>query len=226
MIVFKNVSKIYPHNSVALKNASFEIDPGEFVSLVGRSGAGKSTILKLLIAEEKPTNGKIFFDKEDVGELKSHEISRLRRRIGVVFQDFKLLPSKNVLENVAFALEVAGASTQQIQEDVPQVLELVGLGAKHANFPDQLSGGERQRVSLARALVNQPEVLVADEPTGNLDYMHTWEIVNLLIKINELGTTVILATHDKEIVNSLKRRVITLENGEVTRDDKKGKYLI
>lgn len=226
MIYFKNVSKIYPKNSVALKDATFEIAPREFVSIVGRSGAGKSTVLKLLIAEEKPTSGNIFFENQDVGFLKPHQVSGLRRRIGVVFQDFKLLPSKNVFENVAFALEVVGASPENIRDDVPQVLKLVGLEDKHKNFPNELSGGEKQRVALARAMVHRPDVLVADEPTGNLDYVHTWDIINLLIKINELGTNVLLATHDKEIVNKLKRRVITLEKGMIVSDEEKGKYLI
>ncbi len=226
LIYFKKVSKIYPHDSVALKDVSFEIEPHEFVSLVGRSGAGKSTILKLLIAEERPTSGSIFFENQDIGFLAFHQISKLRRRIGVVFQDFKLLPSKNVYENVAFVLEVMGAESKQIKEDVPQVLKLVGLEKKLYNFPSELSGGEKQRAALARALVHRPEVLVADEPTGNLDYVHTWDIVNLLIKINSLGTNVVLATHDKEIVNKLKRRVITLEEGRLISDEKKGKYLI
>ncbi len=226
MILFKNVSKIYPHNSVALEDATFEIEPREFLSLVGRSGAGKSTVLKLLIAEERPTSGNIFFENQDVGFLKSHQVSQLRRRIGVVFQDFKLLPSKNVYENAAFTLEVVGASPQQISEDVPQVLELVGLEKKAGSFPSELSGGEKQRAAIARALVHRPDVLLADEPTGNLDYTNTWEIVNLLVKINELGTNVVLATHDKEIVNKLKRRVITLEDGKVISDEKKGRYII
>lgn len=226
MIFFKKVSKIYPHDSVALKDVTFEIKTGEFISLVGRSGAGKSTVLKLLIAEERPTSGSIFFEDQDVGFLRYHQISQLRRRIGVVFQDFKLLPSKNVYENVAFALEVVGASPMQIKDDVPQVLELVGLAKKLNNFPDELSGGEKQRVALARALVHRPDVLIADEPTGNLDYVHTWDIVGLLVKINKIGTNVILATHDKEIVNKLKRRVITLDDGRVISDEQKGKYII
>jgi len=211
---------------VALYNVTFLLQPREFISIVGRSGAGKSTILKLLIAEEQPTSGTIIFENQDIAALKHHQVSHLRRRIGLVFQDFKLLYSKNVYENVAFALEVVGAPPQQIHDDVPQVLELVGLEDKARNFPHELSGGEKQRVAFARALVHRPDVLLADEPTGNLDYVNTWDIVKLLLKINEFGTNVVLATHDKDIVNHLKRRVITLEKGKIVADEQKGKYLI
>lgn len=211
---------------MALENVTFKIRPREFVSIVGRSGAGKSTILKLLICEESPTSGKIFFENQDIGLLKPHQISHLRRRIGVVFQDFKLLSSKTAYENISFALEVIGASTKQIQEDVPQVLELVNLKDKANNFPNELSGGEKQRVALARALISRPDVLLADEPTGNLDHFHTWDIVKLLIKINEMGTNVVLATHDKAIVNYLKRRVISLDKGKIIADEEKGRYIV
>ena len=211
---------------MALYNVTFLLQPREFISIVGRSGAGKSTILKLLIAEEQPTSGTIIFENQDIAALKHHQVSHLRRRIGLVFQDFKLLYSKNVYENVAFALEVVGAPPQQIHDDVPQVLELVGLEDKARNFPHELSGGEKQRVAFARALVHRPDVLLADEPTGNLDYVNTWDIVKLLLKINEFGTNVVLATHDKDIVNHLKRRVITLEKGKIVADEQKGKYLI
>ncbi len=224
MILFQNVSKIYSPTSIALKNVSLQIAPKEFVSLVGPSGAGKSTVLKLLIAEERPSEGRIFFDGTEVTALNAGELPYLRRRVGMVFQDYKLLPSKTAYENVAFAMEAAGRLPGEIQENVPEVLELVDLLDKREHFPHELSGGEKQRVAVARAIVNQPDVLMADEPTGNLDPANTWEIVRLLEKINELGTTVILATHDKQIVDHLGRRVVSLERGEVVRDEKKGKY--
>ncbi len=224
MISFQNVSKIYSPTSIALKDVSLEIKPKEFVSLVGPSGAGKSTILKLLIAEEEPSQGRIFFDGMEVTDLPSRSLPHLRRRVGMIFQDYKLLAGKTAYENVAFAMEAAGRAPAEIRENVPEVLELVDLLDKREHFPHELSGGERQRVAIARAIVNQPDVLMADEPTGNLDPTNTWEIVRLLQKVNELGTTVILATHDKQIVDHLGRRVISLENGEVVRDEKKGKY--
>lgn len=226
MILFDNVSKIYSADSVALKNVTFEIKPNEFVSIVGPSGAGKSTLLKLLIAEEKPTEGRVFFDGVAVLRLSAHELPYLRRRIGVVFQDYKLLGTKTAAENVAFAMEAAGRSEEEIRENVRDVFELVGLGEKKNQFPHELSGGEKQRTAIARAIVNQPDVLVADEPTGNLDPVNTWEIVRLLEKINELGRTVILATHDKQIVDHLGRRVVSLERGELIRDEEKGKYIL
>jgi cell division transport system ATP-binding protein len=226
MIVFQNVWKVYNHKSVALEDVSFKINANEFVSIVGRSGAGKSTILKLLIGEEKPTKGKIFLGQYEVNKLKNKELPALRRHIGIVFQDFKLLPNKTAYENVAFALEVAGRPSSEIRDLVPQVLDMVGLLDKARNFPHELSGGEKQRVAIARAMIHRPEVILADEPTGNLDPFHTAEIINLLLKINNLGTTVILATHDKEIINSLGKRVITLENGKVIRDEEKGRFIL
>jgi cell division transport system ATP-binding protein len=226
MIAFQNVSKIYNDRSAALEEVSFQINPGEFASLAGRSGAGKSTIIKLLIGEEKPTRGRVFFGQYEVNKLKDRELPAFRRHIGIVFQDFRLLPNKTAYENVAFALEVAGRPQREIEEFVPQVLDMVGLSDKLANFPHQLSGGERQRVAIARAMVHRPEVIIADEPTGNLDPFHTWEIINLLQKINQLGTTLILATHDKEIINGLERRVITLDHGRLIRDEEKGKYIL
>ena len=226
MIAFQNVSKIYPGHQAALEDVDFQMSPGEFVSLAGRSGAGKSTIIKLLIGEEKPTRGRVFFGQYEVNKLKSRDLPAFRRHIGIVFQDFRLLPTKTAFENVAFALEVAGRSTREIRELVPQVLDMVGLSDKHNNFPHQLSGGEKQRVAIARAMVHRPEVIIADEPTGNLDPFHTWEIINLLQKINQLGTTLILATHDKEIINGLERRVITLDHGRLIRDEAKGKYIL
>ncbi len=226
MIVFQNVYKLYERNSTALEDISFQVSPGEFVSLAGRSGAGKSTITKLLIGEEKPTKGRVFFGQYEVNKLKPHELPAFRRHIGIVFQDFRLLPTKSAYENVAFAMEVAGRTQREIDELVPQVLDMVGLGDKLKNFPNQLSGGEQQRVAIARALVHRPEVIIADEPTGNLDPFHTWEIINLLLKINELGTTLILATHDKEIINNLQKRVLTFDKGRLIRDEEKGKYLL
>lgn len=225
MIFFDNVSKIYNHRSAALRNVTLRFHPKEFVSLVGSSGAGKSTFLKLLIREETPSEGAIFLDGLEVGALAPGDLHHLRRRIGTVFQDYKLLPTKTASENVAFAMEAAGKLDDEIAEDVPQVLEMVGLAEKKDSFPHQMSDGEKQRVAIARALVNRPDVILADEPTANLDPINTREIINLLHKINDLGTTVILATHDKEVVNSLGKRVVTLERGEVVSDEERGKYM-
>ncbi len=202
------------------------VSPGEFVSVVGHSGAGKTTLLKMILAEEYPTSGSIFFESADLRSLKNSEITKFRRRIGAVFQDFKLLPNKTAYENIAFAMEAAGKADDEISADVPHVLELVDLGPKMMNFPHQLSGGERQRVAIARAIINQPDVIIADEPTGNLDPINTYEIVQILKKINDMGTTVILTTHNKGVIDSLGKRVVTMEQGKITRDDKKGKYAI
>ncbi|MBI5306176.1 cell division ATP-binding protein FtsE [Candidatus Wolfebacteria bacterium] len=229
MISFQSVSKIYRNNgssSSALDEINFEIKPKEFVSLVGKSGAGKSTAIKLLIGEEKPTKGKILVSSHDVNKLTSRQLPHLRRHIGVIFQDFRLLNNKTAYENVAFALEAAGRPQMEINEFVPQALDMVGLSDKIGNFPKELSGGERQRVAIARAMINHPDVLIADEPTGNLDPDNTAEIIKLLLKINELGTVVILATHNKEIVDDLKKRVISLENGKLIKDEEKGKYIL
>ena len=226
MIAFQNISKIYNSHSAALEEVTFQINPGEFISLAGRSGAGKSTIIKLLIGEERPTRGRVFFGQYEVNKLKDRELPAFRRHIGIVFQDFRLLANKTTYENVAFALEVAGRPQKEIEEFVPQVLDMVGLSDKFNNFPHQLSGGEKQRVAIARAMVHRPEVIIADEPTGNLDPFHTWEIINLLQKINQLGTTLILATHDKEIINSIEHRVLTLDHGRLIRDEEKGKYIL
>lgn len=226
MIAFQNVTKTYNSHSTALEDVSFQINPGEFISLAGRSGAGKSTIIKLLVGEEKPSRGRVFFGQYEVNKLKNKELPAFRRHIGIVFQDFRLLPTKNAYENVAFALEVSGRPQREIQELVPQVLDMVGLSDKSNNFPHQLSGGEKQRVAIARAMVHRPEVIIADEPTGNLDPFHTWEIINLLQKINQLGTTLILATHDKEIINALEKRVLTLDHGRLIRDEERGKYIL
>lgn len=229
MIAFQGVSKIYTidnSQSIALEDVNFRIHQKEFVSLVGKSGAGKSTIIKLLIGEEKPSKGKVLFGSYDVNKLKPKELPHLRRKVGVIFQDFRLLPNKTAAENVAFALEVAARSQEEIKDFVPQALRMVGLEDKARHFPRELSGGEKQRVAIARAMINHPDVLIADEPTGNLDPINTWDIIKLLLKINELGTTVLLATHNKDIVNSLDRRVISLEGGRLIRDEEKGKYIL
>jgi len=226
MINFQNVTKTYNKHSVALENVSFRVCPKEFVSVVGRSGAGKSTIVKLLIAEEKPTSGRIIFDSFEVNKLKFSQFPKYRRRIGTIFQDFRLLTEKTVFENIAFALEVEGRPQKEINEFVPQILELVGLNDKMRSFPYELSGGEKQRVAIARAMINQPDVIVADEPTGNLDPFNTWEIIKLLMKLNEMGSTIILATHNKEIINTLGQRVITLDKGKIIRDEEHGRFIL
>ncbi len=226
MISFHNVSKVYNNHLVALENVNFTIKSTEFVSVVGRNGAGKSTIIKLLIGEEKPSKGRVFFGDCEVNKLKPVDLSQLRRKIGIVFQDFRLLATKNAYENIAFALEVEGRTQAEIDSFVPQILDIVGLSRHAYNFPHELSGGEKQRVAIARAMIHRPEVLVADEPTGNLDPINSAEIVKLLLKINELGTTVILVTHNKDIVNSLDRRVISLDNGKIIRDEEKGKFIL
>lgn len=226
MINFQRVTKIYAHRSLALNDVSFTVGKNEFISIVGRSGAGKTTLLKLLLHEEMPTRGKIFFDSQDVTKLHPGELPALRRRIGAVFQDYKLLPTKTAYENVAYIMEIMGAKDKEIARDVPEVLEIVGLSHVANNFPKELSGGEKQRVAIARALIHRPQVIVADEPTGNLDPYHVKDIMDLFRKIYELGTTIILATHHKEIVNRLGRRVITLENGKIIRDEEKGRFIL
>lgn len=225
MISFQAVTKIFRPNILALENVSFEIKPKEFVSIAGKSGAGKTTLLRLLLAEEKPTKGQIFFDDENLSKIALEKLPQLRRKIGAVFQDYKLLPSKTTYENIAYVMEVIGASEEEIARDVNQVLEIVGLENRAQNFPAELSAGECQRAAIARALIHRPDVILADEPTGNLDPYHTLEILRLLLKIHELGTTVILATHNKEIINSLEKRVITLEGGRVIRDEEKGRFV-
>lgn len=223
MITFSKVSKFY-NGSAALDNVSFKIQPHEFVSLIGKSGAGKSTIIKLLIGEERPSRGRVVFGEHDVGILKPKDMPEFRRQTGVIFQDFRLLTKKTAFENVAFALEVEGRSQGEINNLVPQALDMVGLRDKLRHFPPQLSGGEKQRVAIARAMIHRPKVLIADEPTGNLDPQNAWEVIRLLVKINELGSTVILATHNREIVDSLGQRVITLDQGRVMKDEAKGKF--
>ncbi|MDD2731674.1 MAG: ATP-binding cassette domain-containing protein [Candidatus Pacebacteria bacterium] len=232
MILLDNVSKIYPNRSLsgepitALENVSFKVGKSEFISLSGRSGAGKTTLLRLILGQEAPSSGRILFDSYDISEIKKSEICHLRRRIGTVFQDYKLFPTKTTYENISYIMEVMGADDEEIKRDVPYILDLVGLTERACNFPKELSGGEKQRLAIARALIHRPEVILADEPTGNLDPYHTSGIIRLLLKINDLGTAVILATHDKEVINKIRKRVITLENGRVARDDEKGRFML
>ncbi|MBI4709085.1 MAG: cell division ATP-binding protein FtsE [Candidatus Portnoybacteria bacterium] len=226
MIHFDSVSKIYNGNCAALEDINLRIKAKEFISLAGPSGAGKSTLLKLLICEEKPTQGKVFLDKQNLSLVKPKDLPAIRRKIGMVFQDFRLLANRTIYENVAFAMEVVGGTNDEIKQDVPQVLDVVGLADKAEYFPNHLSGGEKQRVAIARALIHRPSVILADEPTGNLDLLNTWDIVKLLLKINELGTTIILATHNREVINNLGRRVITLDKGKLIRDEEKGRYIL
>jgi cell division transport system ATP-binding protein len=226
MIQLSNISKIFHPDTNALKGVSLQIDSGEFVSIVGQSGSGKTTVVRLLISEIKPDDGQLVVGGWDITDIKKSEIPSLRRQIGVVFQDFKLLPKKTVFENVAFALQVSGAPRSRIEQTVPQVLHIVDLQDKGNRYPQELSGGERQRVAIARSLIHRPKILLADEPTGNLDALNTKDIIDLLLKINEFGTTVVMVTHNKDIVNSLKRRVITLDKGVVVSDQQVGKYVI
>ena len=225
MIEFVNVTKHFSDRDRSVEDISFKINEGEFVTLTGPSGAGKTTIIRLLLGEIIPTSGNIWFAGFDVDAMKPTDRQAYRRRIGTVFQDFKLLPNKTSFENVAFAMEVAGKTNEEIESDVPYALELVGLGHKSHAFPHEMSGGEKQRLAIARAIINQPELLIADEPTGNLDPKATIEIVNILKKINDLGTTVILTTHNTSVVDSLHKRVIKLDQGRIIRDDTHGKYI-
>jgi cell division transport system ATP-binding protein len=226
MIYFDNVSKIYDDRSVGLEEVTIKIEPNEFVSIVGHSGAGKTTLLKMILAEERPTSGTVFFESTNIHEINKKHMPDYRRKIGVIFQDYRLLPNKTAYENIAFAMEVAGRDEDEIQADVTHVLELVGLGRKMWSFPHQLSGGEKQRVAIARAIVNQPDLIIADEPTGNLDPVNTFEVIQLFKKINDLGTTVVLTTHNKGVIDSLGKRVITMDEGKVIKDDKKGGYIL
>jgi cell division transport system ATP-binding protein len=227
MIYFDNVSKLYNDGrSAALQEITFQVAPKEFVSIVGHSGAGKTTLLKMIIAEDKPSLGQVFFESLDVHQIPRTKLPHYRRKIGTVFQDFKLLPNKTAFENVAFAMEANGRSDAEIADNVPQALALVDLDDKVWNFPHELSGGEKQRVAIARAIVNQPDIIIADEPTGNLDPIATYEIVQILRKINELGTTVIMTTHNKGVIDEIERRVITMDGGRIVRDDSKGKYIL
>ncbi|MES2748871.1 MAG: ATP-binding cassette domain-containing protein [Patescibacteria group bacterium] len=227
MIYFDNVSKLYNGGrSAAIEEVTFQIDPKEFVSIVGHSGAGKSTLLKMIIAEDRPTSGQVFFESLDIHKIPRTRLPHYRRKIGTVFQDFKLLPHKTAYENIAFAMEANGRTDEEIAENVPQALALVDLSDKAWNFPGELSGGEKQRVAIARAIVNQPDIIIADEPTGNLDPIATYEVVQILRKINDLGTTVVMTTHNKGVIDELGRRVITMDGGRIMRDDQNGKYVL
>lgn len=232
MLSVNNVTKIYPprHSgdqpTVALENVSFKVAKPEFVSIVGRSGCGKTTLLRLILAEETPTEGRIFFENQDIHKIKRSRLFKLRRRIGTVFQDYKLLQNRTAYENIAYVMEVMGAKDEEIKRDLPEILEIVGLSDKANNFPQELSGGEKQRVAIARSLIHRPDIILADEPTGNLDPYNTFEVVKVLVRIYELGTSVILASHDKEVINFLKKRVITLEDGKLIRDDQKGRFIL
>ncbi len=224
MVEFNNVSKVYDGNITAVDNVNFTINEGEFLFLIGPSGSGKTTVIKMLIRDELPSSGRIFFDEVDITKINRRKVYKLRREIGVIFQDFKLIPDKTAFENVAFAMEAAGKTTKEIKETVPYVLDIVGLSNRLNSFPRQLSGGEQQRVAIARAISNNPKILIADEPTGNLDPASAWDIVQVLTKINNWGTTVIMSTHGTDIVNSLNKRVIQMEGGKIIRDDNKGQY--
>lgn len=226
MIKFENVSKSYANKIKILRDINLHIKVGEFVSIVGQSGAGKTSLVKILIGEERVDEGRVIIGDWDITKIKRHDIPFLRRQIGVIFQDFKLLPKKTLKENISFALEVCGASPAKIKKIVPSVLKIVGLEDKGDRYPREVSGGEQQRAAIARALVHQPKILLADEPTGNLDAINADEIINLLLRINKFGTTIVLVTHNKDIVNHLNRRVITMDKGVVISDKEHGKYLL
>jgi cell division transport system ATP-binding protein len=226
MIKLTNVSKFYPPNVWALHKVSLDVKSGEFVSIVGQSGTGKTTLAKILFAEERPTEGEIIIGGWDITHIKEYEIPYLRRQIGFIFQDFKLLQKKSVYENVSFAMETCGIDQKSIASIVPQILKIVGLAHKKDAYPNQLSGGEQQRTAIARALVHQPKLLIADEPTGNLDSINTREIIDLLLKINKLNTTVLLITHNRDVVNSLGRRVVTFDAGRIISDQQNGRYIL
>lgn len=227
MIYFDNVYKLYDDGrSAALQGVSFQVASKEFVSIVGHSGAGKTTLLKMIIAEDMPSEGQVFFESINIHDIPKTKLPIFRRKIGTVFQDFKLLSNKTAFENIAFAMEANGRSDEEIAENVPQALSLVDLDDKAWNFPHELSGGEKQRVAIARAIVNQPDIIIADEPTGNLDPIATYEVVQILRKINDLGTTVIMTTHNKGIIDELSRRVITMDEGKIVRDDVNGRYVL
>lgn len=231
MIFFNNITKIYPphitrREKIVLDDISFKIEEGEFVCLVGRSGAGKTTMLKLLLGEENPTSGAVYYKGQEVAKMSSRERCLFRRRVGTIFQDYKLLPTKTVYENIAYAMEVTGATDEEIERSVPEVLDTVGILDQALNFPHQLSGGEKQRTAIARALIHEPEIILADEPTGDLDPYNTKGVIELLSRLNQRGTTVILATHDKEVVNDLARRVITIKDAKIISDSKKGRFIL
>ena len=226
MIKFNNVTKIYPPGTIVLQNVSFEIKEGEFVSIVGKSGAGKTTLVHLIMGLDVPNYGEVYFEGVNLSDADPSKIQKIRRRIGGIHQDYKLLSKKTVYENVAYIMQVEGKNNEEISREVPKVLEVVGLKDKVNNFPDQLSGGEQQRLAIARALVNHPDIIIADEPTGNLDPYNSYEVISLLQKMNQVGKTVILATHDREIINKLGKRVITIEGGKIIRDEVEGRFII
>lgn len=226
LIKFEKVTKIYQPDTMVLQDITFSIAEGEFISIVGKSGAGKTTLIKLILGLEDPTYGDLFFRGHSISKMDGKSLQQLRKKIGGIYQDYKLLPMRTVYENVAYIMEVEGKENEEIAAEVPRVLEIMGLQDKMNNFPSQLSGGEQQRLAIARAVVNHPEVIIADEPTGNLDPYNTYEVISLLEKVNKTGKTVILSTHDREIINKLGKRVITLENGRIIRDEPKGKFLI
>ena len=226
MIKFINVTKTYPDGTTVLQDVSFEIGEGEFVSIVGKSGAGKTTLIRLILGLEVPTSGEVFFKGVNMGTADSLKVQEMRRIIGGVYQDYKLLPKKTVYENVAYIMEIEGKTNEEIEVEVPRVLEIIGLREKINNFPSELSGGEQQRLAIARALVNRPDIIIADEPTGNLDPYNTYEVISILQKINQAGKTIILSTHDREVINKLGKRVITIENGRVLRDEASGRFII
>ena len=226
MIYFDKVSKIYRDGTPALEDITLSIEPKEFISMVGHSGAGKTTLIRMLLAQEKPTSGQVFFEQTDVHSLRPNSLHHYRRRIGTVFQDFRLIPNKTAYENIAFAMEAAGRDDEEIESDVPYILQLVDLASKANHYPNQLSGGEQQRVAIGRAIINQPDLIIADEPTGNLDPINTYEVIEILKKINELGTTVLITTHNKGVVDAMGKRVITMDRGRIIRDDPQGQYIL
>ena len=226
VIKFNNVTKIYPDQTAVLKDVSFEIAKGEFVSIVGKSGAGKTTLVRLILGLDMPTSGEVFFKGLNMADANPTQIQEIRRNVGGVYQDYKLLPKKTVYENVAYIMQVEGKTNEEIENEVPKVLDIIGLKEKINNFPTELSGGEQQRLAIARALVNHPDIIIADEPTGNLDPYNAYEVISILQKINQAGKTVILSTHDREIINKLGKRVITIENGRVIRDEAEGRFII
>jgi len=229
MIKFQNLTKIYNTQAgkiIALSNVNLEIAKGELISVVGKSGAGKSTLVKIFTREEKPTKGGILFNDVNICALKGKKLQEMRRKIGVIHQDYKLLADKNVRENLCYVMQVVGVCDSTIDKDVQKVLEIVGIENRICHFPHELSGGEKQRLAIARALIHRPEIIIADEPTGNLDVYNSYEVISLFKKINEMGTTILLLTHDKEVVDSLKKRVITLDQGKVIGDDKKGRFIL
>ena len=226
MIYFDKVTKNYNGNGAAVEDVTLSIAPKEFVSIVGHSGAGKTALLNLLLAEERPTEGNVFYESIDLNDLPLSALHHYRRKIGMVFQDFRLIPNKTAYENIAFAMEAAGRTDEEIRTDVPYILELVNLSDKAMHFPSQLSGGEQQRIGIGRAIINQPEIIVADEPTGMLDPINTYDVVEILKKINELGTTIIITTHNKGVVDAIGRRVVTMDRGKIVRDDNQGQYAL